>query len=826
MPIPTPTIPGVAPETWTLLIQALQAQGTDVATITEQGIITWDQMRQWLSTQGYELIEISEVVGYTLAKVSAVDPANTNAVSTQVVTDIATVGGTGTAVSTVTSGGNKTLGLVTKAVAVGAALSLLVSTIGAGLVSDQVKEDLIFSADPYTIDGEHIPVLIDGNGNTHLMSEMVEAIRAKCIELGVFDAEGVEPTIVDPGTYTDLVLHCDSKQTARTVLNYLFTNPANSHAPFKNFGGGVMVTEIDTALARVPEPLNDHCFYVLKFINKSSSSGTTKRYGFYITMVDSDDVLYKASVSNPGTSSGVIMREVTSSTWSATHIGVQSGSSVSHVTIYPTESFSVNVYTSGGGVYSTETITPNNIKSTILPAWSNTNNAFLLSGHDVNRNSVGTESLFIANLRTTEPVEGLTPDSSLTEDMKDTTKTLTDIIPQLATGSISIAAPTAGDLIHKGVWYPISILKDDVFEDGMTSEETATAPDGVVSPDMEPDILDAIRDLIDIITPNPTIPVGDSGDTPPENPPLTPGSGATGSNGLWSIYNPSLQAVHDFGAWLWSDTLADQFRRIFNSPIDGVIGFHMIYCTPSKGTAKNIQCGFLQSPVVSDTVANQYVELDCGTVAIGEYYRNALDYDNTSIALYLPFIGIVPLDTRIVMGSDISILYRIDVLTGTCLAQVTVSKENSNAVMYAFDGNCSVQIPLTATTYTGMVGALLGGLSASVSFMAGDMFHAVSGAASAMASAMGGKTGVKQSGTMGANAGALGIRKPYVIITHPVTAMPAGFEDVRGLPSTELVTLGSLSGYTSVRDIHLEGIPATAEEINEIKELLAEGVIL
>jgi hypothetical protein len=179
------------------------------------------------------------------------------------------------------------------------------------------------------------------------------------------------------------------------------------------------------------------------------------------------------------------------------------------------------------------------------------------------------------------------------------------------------------------------------------------------------------------------------------------------------------------------------------------------------------------------------------------------------------------------MSSSLNVLYRVDILTGTCIAQVRVIKENSDAVMYTFQGNCAVQVPLTATTYTGMVGALLSGISAGVSVMTGNLPQAFASGFNAIGNAIGGKAGNKQSGTMGSNAGALGIRIPYLIITHPVSYMPYEFNALEGLPANIFARLGSLSGFSRVRAVHLENIPeATAEEIAMIEEKLKEGVIL
>lgn len=767
--MPMPTIPGVLPETWEQLLQILAQLNTSVVELGEQGITTFEQLRQWLTLQGYELVEISEVVGYTIAKTEAVDPTTTNAVANRVATDIVATGGAGTAVTQFVSGGNRTLGLVAKGVAVGACLSLLISTIGAGLVSDEIKEDLITSADPYTIDGENVPVLIDENGKTHFLEEMVEAIRAKAIQLGIFTS--------------------DTEATAYT--------PTTSYAlQYPN---------------RVIYPC--HIYDLEGFRGYDSRTQTGGYLTFRVTSGNAKILVGTAD------STSVPRAE--------------------YIQIVSDTAFSYEVYTANGtlwGTYNSIRQSSSSLGTFYMSNWSfyNTSDVSLL--HDLSFNNTGIPSdayaLIFKNssVIASGGVEGITPAEDLiTAGVADVTKPLTEVLPQLATGQMSIASPTEEDLTHKSNWYPVSINSEDVFTDGATEEETSTATDGDVKEDLQPAILDAIQELIEQLNPDgtPDITVSDSGDTPPENPPLTPSAGTDGSNGLWAIYNPTLAQVQQFGAWLWSDTLADQFKRIFNSPIDGVIGFHMLYCTPSRGTDQTIKCGFLSSQVTSRTVSSPYVEINCGTVSIGEFYRNALDYDYTRISVYLPFIGIVPLDTNIVMGSDINITYRVDVLTGTCLAQIKVIKENSDAVMYAFEGNCAVQIPLTATTYTGMVGALMSGVSAGIGVMTGNIAQAVTSGANALANMYSGKSGVKQSGTMGANAGALGIRKPYVIITHPIEYMPVNFNKLEGLPSNITATLGTLTGFTRVRSVHLENIgTATQEEINMIEELLKEGVII
>ena len=48
-----------------------------------------------------------------------------------------------------------------------------------------------------------------------------------------------------------------------------------------------------------------------------------------------------------------------------------------------------------------------------------------------------------------------------------------------------------------------------------------------------------------------------------------------------------------------------------------------------------------------------------------------------------------------------------------------------------------------------------------------------------------------------------------------------------GRPSNKTVRLSSCSGYTRVKDVHIEKISsATDDELNEIESLLKDGVII
>lgn len=359
------------------------------------------------------------------------------------------------------------------------------------------------------------------------------------------------------------------------------------------------------------------------------------------------------------------------------------------------------------------------------------------------------------------------------------------------------------------------------------------------SPQIDP--LTAAQDLVDTLVkvlqqPQPlekTDP--DTGyPDPPTNPPDTGGGSTpaapipTGSaSALWSIYHPTQAQLDSFGAWLWSSNFVDQILKIFNDPMQSIIGLHKVYATPIDSGASTIAVGYLDSGVPSATVTQQYVTVDCGSVDLGEYFGNAFDYaPYTSVQLYLPFVGIVPLDVAQVMRSTISVVYDVDIFTGACLAKVDVSRDGGGGTLYQYSGDCAARYPLSSGSYMGIVSGIIsiaGGIAATVATGGGAAPLAL-GAAGAALSA---HTDVQHSGSFSGNAGAMGGKVPYLIINRPQTALADDIGHMAGYPANQTERIGACSGYIRATEIHdLAPSGATSDEVQQIIDAIREGVIV
>ena len=318
----------------------------------------------------------------------------------------------------------------------------------------------------------------------------------------------------------------------------------------------------------------------------------------------------------------------------------------------------------------------------------------------------------------------------------------------------------------------------------------------------------------------PTDTNGDSGDSP------TP-SGMTSvtASGMVSVYNPTKQQLIDFSAWLWSPSFLDNFLKIFANPMDAIIGLHIMYATPVSSGSEHIVCGYLDSNVSSKVVTQQYSSVNCGTINIPEYYGNAIDYEPyTTVHIYLPFVGIVPLKANDVIGKQLTVKYGVDAMTGTCLAMLTTTKGSSDITCYTFAGNCATQIPISGGNYGQMITGLAGFLTAGIGAVAtGNPLMALGAGAAFMS----GNVSVQHSGAIGSNAGASGIRTPYVIITRKKAYNATNYQKYYGLPANKETTLSACRGYTKVKSVHIENmLTATDNEKTEIETLLRDGIII
>lgn len=464
-----------------------------------------------------------------------------------------------------------------------------------------------------------------------------------------------------------------------------------------------------------------------------------------------------------------------------------------------------------------------------------------VSGATVELNSHPTANniayaLLYGNYHSGQNIDGITdqsgatsPDFSGCTTPADYLNALQTQYPDMFSNAVTqtVAQPDGTVVTHKYV--PIGTSTG-------TDNQTTTSPDATGQSQTDTLVNTAtatqtqLQTLVDLLTKTftPTL-------TPTKttNPPDTGGGDTpvvvvpTGSAAsLWAVYNPSQAQLNSFGAWLWSSNFIDQILKLFNNPMQSIIGVHKIFATPPTSGSASIKVGYLDSGVSANVVSSQYVSIDCGSVSVREQFGNVFDYEDTQVRLYLPFIGIVQLDTSDVMRGSVKVVYHVDVITGACLAEVKVTRDASGGTLYQFSGDAAVRYPISSGSYMGVVSGVLGVVGGIASgIMSGGATLPM--AAGAIAGGLSGaKTQVQHSGSFAGNAGAMGAKKPYLIIERPQTAVADGYGSYQGKGANRVALISSMRGYFKMTDIHTDSIAGAAEsEIEAVRAALAGGVI-
>ena len=350
-----------------------------------------------------------------------------------------------------------------------------------------------------------------------------------------------------------------------------------------------------------------------------------------------------------------------------------------------------------------------------------------------------------------------------------------------------------------------------------------------------------------------------------------PTKGAIASR-LISVFTPTVAEMQNLASVLWGEDFFNWVNKIGSNIDDLFVSFGLVPFNVNQGATVNVKYyGFIDpiSTISLTLCADQYYEMDMGSIDLANDSRihttdSIFDYSPFSkIGIYLPFIGYEELDIDEIRGCSIRLLYRIDVLSGSCLAIIRVYDGGDWIDLYQFSGNCMLQLPLTSVDASGMIQnsvsmatAMVGVASGSAVASAGAAaveeamtrkknplseaqgearlagYHAqVSNANASLSAAtanaaMGMKPSYKHSGAIGANTSPFAVKQPFLFLHTPREAVPEGYQKYCGLPSNITAKLGSCSGYTVVEDIRLNGLVATSPEVEEIYQLLKSGVII
>ena len=319
---------------------------------------------------------------------------------------------------------------------------------------------------------------------------------------------------------------------------------------------------------------------------------------------------------------------------------------------------------------------------------------------------------------------------------------------------------------------------------------------------------------------------GDYTDTTDEIPVDGVPSNSAIASGFINAYLLTQQNALDFHDYLYSGNFLQNVAKLMNDPIDYIIDFMLAPYTPDTSAATIIYVGGTNSGVSATRISSGYKIVDCGAVQLKEFWGKFYDYNPyTKIQIYLPFIGVRPLDIDETMAGNVSLSYRIDVLTGDCVASVSVDNaRGTKGAIYNFNGNCHSHIPVCGKN------VLAAGLNASTGFVGmaagvatGNVGAIVGGAINTVKS---GKIDVEHAGSLAGSCGLLANYTPFLIVSRPSQSLAQNYNHYHGFIANITAQLSTLEGYTQVAELVQTNIHCTDTEFDEINALLKEGVYL
>lgn len=338
-----------------------------------------------------------------------------------------------------------------------------------------------------------------------------------------------------------------------------------------------------------------------------------------------------------------------------------------------------------------------------------------------------------------------------------------------------------------------------------------------------------------------------------------------GSLGLFhQCYNISNEELKKLRKYLWSEAYFDVLK-INENPMDNIISVKRLPIEAGGDTA-SILIGNLNSGVVGSVVGNGVQEIDFQYIEIGGKTASFLDYYQTSIGIYLPYIGFKQLDTKTWMNKSLYLYYKVDIVSGECKAILGIGTSKTDMkIVNEYTGSMGIdcamsasnqkQTELSQTLRYANAGIGIGGaIGSGVIQMAGG--NPAGGALSMASGVASGVTGLlantqftKFESTPGnASIATSTWTHPMIIYDYPcitendfnwnksmnpVNIYPSYYAHAVGIPVAKSYPLSDfrnlfvkVAGDFDLARPATPQIELTENEINAIKALLQEGVVI
>ena len=160
--------------------------------------------------------------------------------------------------------------------------------------------------------------------------------------------------------------------------------------------------------------------------------------------------------------------------------------------------------------------------------------------------------------------------------------------------------------------------------------------------------------------------------------------------GLIGIYAPTETQMLQLASKRFYSPLEGEFKD-YGEYIISYMKLHLNRDAITPYVQKTVKYGPYSTEITCDLFPDYVVEFDLGRVFIAETHGNSIDYEQTTLTAYLPYIGFVELPVPVFMNKAANLHYRVNVASGECLA---VFSDDNGVLLQGFTGNMSFSIPV------------------------------------------------------------------------------------------------------------------------------------
>ena len=92
--------------------------------------------------------------------------------------------------------------------------------------------------------------------------------------------------------------------------------------------------------------------------------------------------------------------------------------------------------------------------------------------------------------------------------------------------------------------------------------------------------------------------------------------------GFITLFNPTIAQLKNLASYMWNGSLFDlnTWQKLFADPMDAILGLSIVPVAVPNGSTGEVKVGNISTNISMTKAASQYVEVDCGTINVNEYW--------------------------------------------------------------------------------------------------------------------------------------------------------------------------------------------------------------